>query len=72
MVPDVDAFEQFVRGGAELRGFGVDETEVQIMRFVHAVYGPHGEPLQNADLTGAWAEAESDPGRAPRTTNGTA
>ena len=68
----MDAFEQFVRGGAELRGFGVDDTEVQIMRFVQAVYGPHVEALQNADLSGIWAEAEIDPGSAPRAQEGAA
>jgi hypothetical protein len=62
----VDAFEQWVRGAAEVRGVEVDETDVTIMRYVHGVYGPHLAALQAADLEGVWEEADLDPGRAPR------
>jgi len=62
----VDAFEQWVRGAAEVRGIEVDETDASIMRYVHGVYGPHLAALQAADLAGVWEEPELDPGRAPR------
>jgi hypothetical protein len=61
----VDAFEQWVRGAAEVRGIEVDETDVTIIRYIHGVYGPHLSALQAADLTGVWEEPDLDPGRAP-------
>jgi hypothetical protein len=63
----VDAFEQFARGGLEWQGLTVDETDLQIMRFVDAIFGPELQALMQADLRGLWAEPDLDPSRAPRT-----
>ena len=66
----MDAFEQWVRGGAEVRGIELEDDEVHIMRVAHAVYGPPITALLQADLAGVWAEPDLDPSRAPRSEPG--
>jgi hypothetical protein len=61
----VDAFEQFVRGGLEWQGLSVDETEIEIMRFVDQIFGPELRALMALDMNGLWAESDLDPSRAP-------
>lgn len=61
----MDAFDQYVRGGLERAGVEVDATELEIMRFVDAVYGPELAALATADLRGAWPELDLDLTRAP-------
>ena len=61
----MDAFEQYVRGGLERAGLTVEPVELDIMRFIDALYGPEIAALAEADLHGVWTEIPLDPGRAP-------
>jgi hypothetical protein len=61
----VDAFEQFVRGGLEWQGLSVDDTDVEIIRYIDAVFGPELRALMAVDMNGIWAESDLDPSRAP-------
>lgn len=61
----MDAFEQFVRGGLAWQGVPVDETDLQIMRYIDAVFGPELQALMQVDMNGIWAENDLDPRRAP-------
>ena len=61
----MDAFEQFVRGGLEWQGLSVDDTDVEIIRFIDAVFGPELRALMAVDMNGIWAESDLDPSRAP-------
>jgi hypothetical protein len=61
----VDAFEQHVRAGLELLGYGVDEAELAVMRVADGVYGPALRSLAEADLTHVWPEPDLDPARPP-------
>ena len=62
----MDAFEQYVRSGLELRGTEVDEVDLAVMRAADAVYGPGIRALDEADLRDVLPEVDLDPGRAPR------
>ena len=62
----MDAFEQFVRSGLELRGVAVDDVDLAVMRAAEAVYGPALRALAEADLRDVLPEVDLDPGRAPR------
>jgi hypothetical protein len=61
----VDAFEQFARGGLEWQGLAVDDTDLQIMRYLDALFGPELRALMEADLAAEWPETDFDPSRAP-------
>jgi hypothetical protein len=61
----VDAFEQFARGGLTWQGLSVDETEIEIMRFIDQIFGPELQALMAVDMNGLWAESDFDPSRAP-------
>ena len=61
----MDAFEQFVRGGLEWQGLSVDDTDVEIIRYIDAVFGPELRALMAVDMNGIWAESDPDPSRAP-------
>ena len=62
----MDAFEGFVRGGLELRGIAVDETDLAVMRAADGIYGPAIRALLEADLAAAAPEVGPDPSRPPR------
>lgn len=61
----MDAFEQYVRGGLEHYGLGVEDFEVEIIRYVDQIYGPELRALIAADQRGLWPEHDLDPSRAP-------
>jgi hypothetical protein len=61
----VDAFEQFARGGLEWQGLSMDETDLQIMRYIDEIFGPELRALMAMDMNGIWAENDLDPSRAP-------
>jgi len=61
----VDAFGQFARAGLEWQGIPVDETDLQIMRYVDELFGPELRALMAIDMNGIWAESDLDPSRAP-------
>ena len=61
----MDAFEQFVRGGLEWQGLPVDDSDLEIMRFIDAIFGPELRALMEVDMNGLWAENDLDPRRAP-------
>lgn len=61
----MDAFEQFARGGLEWQGLAVDDTDLQIMRYLDALFGPELRALMEADLAAEWPETDFDPSRAP-------
>ena len=54
-----------MRASLHVLGYEVDETELAVMRVADGVYGPQLRALVAADLTGAWAEPDMDPSRAP-------
>ena len=62
----MDALERYVRGGLELAGVELDDTELAIIRVADGVYGPELHALQAADLVHVWPEPDLDPGRPPR------
>jgi len=61
----MDAFEQFVRAGAELAGETVDDTDIAIMRVAEDVYGSQVRALMAEDLREVKPELDFDPSRAP-------
>ena len=61
----MDAFEQFVRAGAELAGETVDDTDIAIMRVAEDVYGSQVRALMAEDLRDVKPELDFDPSRAP-------
>ena len=61
----MDAFEQFVRAGAELAGYTVDDTDIAIMRVAEDVYGTQVRALLAKDLRDAKPELDFDPSRGP-------
>jgi hypothetical protein len=61
----VDAFEQFARSGLEWQGQSVDDTDIEIMRYIDQIFGPELRALLAADLRGVWGESDLDPSRAP-------
>jgi hypothetical protein len=61
----VDAFEQYARGGLNWLGFGTDDTDVLIMRYIDEVFGPELRALMSEDMHGVWPETDMDPSRAP-------
>jgi len=61
----VDAFEQFARGGLEWQGLSVDDTDLEIMRYIDAIFGQELRALMAVDMNGIWAESDLDPSRAP-------
>jgi hypothetical protein len=61
----VDAFEQFARGGLAWQGLSVDDSDVEIMRFIDQVFGGELRELLAMDMNGLWAETDFDPSRAP-------
>lgn len=61
----MDAFEQFARSGLEWQGQSVDDTDIEIMRYIDQIFGPELRALLAADLRGVWAESDLDPSRAP-------
>jgi hypothetical protein len=61
----MDAFEQFARGGLAWQGLSVDDTDVEIMRFIDQVFGGELRELMAMDMNGLWAETDFDPSRAP-------
>ena len=61
----MDAFEQFARGGLEWQGQAVNDTDVEVMRFIDQLFGPELRALMAADMNGLWAESDFDPSRAP-------
>ena len=61
----MDAFEQFARGGLEWQGLSLDDTDLEIMRYVDAIFGPEMRALMAIEMNGIWAESDLDPSRAP-------
>ncbi len=61
----MDAFEQFVRAGAELSGDTVDDTDIAIMRVAEDVYGTQVRALLAEDLREVKPELAFDPSRGP-------
>jgi hypothetical protein len=61
----MDAFERFVRAGAELSGDDVDDTDIAIMRVAEEVYGTQVRALLAEDLREIKPELAFDPSRAP-------
>jgi hypothetical protein len=61
----VDTFEQFARGGLAWQGLSVDDSDVEIMRFIDQVFGGELRELLAMDMNGLWAETDFDPSRAP-------
>jgi hypothetical protein len=61
----VDAFEQFARGGLEWQGLSVDDTDLEIMRYIDAIFGPELRALMAVEMNGIWAEHDFDPSRGP-------
>jgi hypothetical protein len=61
----MDAFEQFIRAGAELYGDTVDDTDIAIMRVADEVYGSQVRDLLGEDLREVKPELDFDPARAP-------
>ena len=61
----MDTFEQFARAGLEWQGQSVDDTDIEIMRYIDQLFGPELRALMAADLRGIWAESDLDPSRAP-------
>ena len=61
----MDAFEQFARGGLEWQGIPVDDTDIEIMRYIDMIYGPELRALLATDMVGWWPENDLDPSRAP-------
>ena len=61
----MDAFEQYVRAGAELAGYTVDDTDIAIMRVAEDVYGTQVRALLAEDLREVKPELAFDPSRAP-------
>lgn len=61
----MDAFEQFARGGLEWQGIPCDDTDIEIMGFIDAIFGPELRALLEVDMNGVWAESDLDPRRAP-------
>jgi hypothetical protein len=61
----MDAFEQFIRAGAELAGDTVDDTDIAIMRVADVVYGSQVRALLAEDLREVKPELDFDPARAP-------
>lgn len=61
----MDAFEQFARAGLEWQGIPVDDTDIEIMRYIDQVFGPELRALLAVDMNGLWAESDFDPSRAP-------
>ena len=61
----MDAFEQFARGGMLWLGLEPSDTDVEIMRYIDAVFGPELHALLEADMKGWWPENDLDPSRAP-------
>jgi hypothetical protein len=61
----VDAFEQFARGGLAWLGMEANDTDIAIMGYIDAVFGPELRALLEADMTGWWPENDFDPSRAP-------
>lgn len=61
----MDAFEQFIRAGAELSGDTVDDTDIAIMRVADEVYGSQVRDLLGEDLREVKPELDFDPSRGP-------
>jgi hypothetical protein len=61
----VDAFEQFARAGLEWMGLSADDTDIEIMRYIDAIFGPELRALMALDMNGIWPELDFDPSRAP-------
>ncbi len=61
----MDAFEQFVRTGAELAGETVDDTDLAVMRVAEDVYGTQVRALLAEDLREVKPELAFDPSRGP-------
>ena len=61
----MDAFEQFIRAGAELTGETVDDTDIAIMRVADEVYGSQVRSLMGEDLREVKPELDFDPSRGP-------
>jgi hypothetical protein len=57
--------EQFLRGGLERAGLGVEDFEIETIRYIDGVYGPELNALLAADQHGIWPEHDLDPSRAP-------
>lgn len=62
----MDAFEQFARGGMQWLGLDPSDTDVEIMRYIDAIFGPEMKALMAADMRGIWPENEFNPGQAPK------
>jgi len=63
----MDAFEQFVRAGMELRDETVGDIDLTVMRIADSVYGTRMRELMAEDLSGVKPETDLDASRAPRT-----
>ena len=61
----IDAFEQYVRAGAELAGYTVDDTDIAVMRAAEEVYGSQVRALLAEDLREVKPELAFDPSRGP-------
>ena len=61
----MDAFEQFARGGIGWLGLEATDTDVDIMRYIDAVFGPELRALLTADMREVWPEQSFDPSCAP-------
>ena len=62
----MDAFERWVRAGAEFGGRTVDDVDLAVARAVDDAYGPKMRELTALDLAHVLPEPEMDPGTAPR------
>jgi hypothetical protein len=61
----MSAFDDWVRGGLELNGLGLDDGELDVLRVVDAAYRPALDALDAADLSAWLPEPGLDPSRAP-------
>ena len=61
----MDAFEQFARGGIVWLGLEPSDTDIDIMRYIDAIFGPELKGLMAADMRDIWPENDFDPSRAP-------
>jgi hypothetical protein len=60
-----DPFDDFVRGGLELNGLGLQEGELDVIRTLHAAFAPAFDGLDAVDLSEIPPEVGLDPSRAP-------
>ena len=62
----MDALERYARGGLELAGDEVDDTDLAVIRAAWNAYGGELQALDQADLVAVLPEPDLDPSRPPR------